>query len=71
MGLKFYEARREPFTNNIQQIWRDHLIEFCRCVNFTDGIVRQLKNGLELGCLLKLPFELSCNHKHLSACLTS
>lgn len=65
MGLKLYEANEERVTRNVQMIWRDNLIKFCHCLKFNDHMVKQLKNGLELGHLLKLPFELSCNHKHL------
>ena len=66
MAMKLREARRVQLTRNVTQKWRDHLVKFRHRLVFDSEVITELEDGLELGRLLELPFDLSCNHQHLA-----
>lgn len=72
IGMKFHEARKVTSTRSTKQKWRDHLVMKYRHRILLNSItITELRAGLELGQLLDLPFDLSCNHMHLTDLLVA
>lgn len=67
IAMKFHGARRkEPLTNRMQEEWKNRLVTFHHRLTFNVETCTELREGLELGRLLVLPFDLACNNQHLS-----
>ena len=71
LGMKFHEARKVTVTRNTQMKWRDYLLKFRHRIVLAPETITELKAGLEVGRLLELPFDLSCNYRHLGDLLAS
>lgn len=70
--MKFHEARQVSSTRTTKQKWRDHLVmKYRHRILLNSSTITELKGGLELGLLLELPFDLSCNHMHLTDLLVT
>lgn len=63
IGLKFHEARQVPLTLTTK--WKEFLLQFGHSIVFNFATIAELKSGLEMGWLLRLPSELAFNHQHL------
>ena len=70
--MKFHEARKVPSTRATKQRWRDYLVtKYRHRILLDNNNITELKSGLELGKLLELPFDLSCNYMHLTDLLVT
>ena len=73
--MKFHEAIKCRVSSldsgNMKGKWEEMLVKFRSHITFTPDICTDLRDGLEIGNLLNLPFELACNYKHISDLLVS
>ena len=64
--MKFYEVQHLGLsTAPMKEKWKEMLVVFGQSICFDPDTCMELKNGLEVGCLLKLPFQLTCHYQHL------
>jgi hypothetical protein len=69
--MRLHEARKVAITRNTQQKWREYLLKFRHRIVLKTETITELKKGLEVGRLLELPHELSCNYQHLGDLLAA
>lgn len=50
--------------------WKEFILKFKPRIIFNDDVIAELERGLELGRLLKLPFNLACNYQHIGKLMT-
>ena len=65
MAMKFHDAHETHITCMTKSLWREKLVNFHHRIVFQTDAINSLKQGLELGTLLKLPSDLSFHHEHL------
>ena len=71
MAMKFHDAWKAHITPMIKSPWTEKLVNYKHGIVFENDAISSLKRGLELGRLLKLPFDLSCHYQHLGDLLAS
>ena len=65
LALKLHE-KRMTVTQSTVNIWQDILLKYSSRVLLDIETIREVKKGLELGRLLKLPADLTFNYPRMS-----
>ena len=55
----------------MKQKWKEKLVQFRCHITFNQETCAELKQGLQLGSSLELPFDLAFNYLHLSDLLVT
>lgn len=67
LAMKFYEVQQKGSNmSSVKERWKEMLVEFGRYIYFDRLTCVEVRNGLRVGHLLELPFQMTCKYQHLS-----
>lgn len=67
-AAKFHGDRDKKY---LHMRWKNHLTVYSTYINFDTSTINELQKGLEIGYLLQLPSEASCNFELLANLLAT